>query len=152
MKNLNILRDRLLEIFCDDGISDVERVDVELCIDDFEEEFMGEIVLFGYSIAKRHYRDSEVILDKSVFVKRGGFPSRGGSSKYPFLKPEDGTILKIKDVPKGAYEKEIESGTTGISLIVKSKEEEQSLPKLLEERKRHLKRLIEINKKIKELE
>lgn len=53
----------------------------------------------GRLIAERYSRDSTVKLGDGVVILSGGFSDSGGSVKNPSIKPLDGTVLEIRDVP-----------------------------------------------------
>ncbi|GAA3086438.1 hypothetical protein GCM10020000_86390 [Streptomyces olivoverticillatus] len=64
-----------------------------------------ELWLAGRFIARRDARDYPVHLGFGVTLVKGGFPSSGGSMKYPRLEPYDDTVLEIRFVPRAAAEK-----------------------------------------------
>jgi hypothetical protein len=57
------------------------------------------IFVAGRQVARRHSRDARAVLGEGVIVIKGGFPSSGGSARYPRLCGE-GTVLEIRDVPE----------------------------------------------------
>lgn len=59
----------------------------------------NELWLFGRCIATRPSRDYRVKLGDGVVLIAGGFPSSGGSAKYPALRAQTGTVLEVRDVP-----------------------------------------------------
>jgi len=63
-------------------------------------EFGDASVWFaGRELARRFERDSEVRTAPHVSVLKGRFADRGGSRKTPELKPTDGMVLRVRDVP-----------------------------------------------------
>lgn len=57
------------------------------------------LMVAGRQVAFRPIRDAEVKLGDGVVLVSGGFPSAGGSVKYPELRPREGTIAIVRDVP-----------------------------------------------------
>lgn len=149
----DILRERLLNIFGEDGIIESKHVTVDLDLDEYmkEGESYEGIEMFGFSLAKRIDRDYKVKLDRSVYVKAGEFPNSGGSGKYPSLDPEDGTVLRIKNVPIDVYEKQIQKGTVGLTLV-EEEIKDKTFIDLLEERKKLQERIAVVETKIKQLD
>lgn len=73
------------------------RVDVSACC---ERAGVNEsLIVAGRQVAFRPGRDVEVKLGAGVLLVSGGFPDSGGSAKYPELKPREGTIALVRDVP-----------------------------------------------------
>lgn len=64
-----------------------------------------ELWMFGRQVARRWTRDCRVKLGMGVIVVEGGFPSSGGSGKYPTLNAFVGTVLEVRDVPRELAEK-----------------------------------------------
>ena len=103
-----------------------------------------EAKIAGFVFANRRYRDSAVRLSDNVIIVEGGFPSSGGSSKYPCLNAYKGTILEVKKFPKSVYDSlENKDGIT----IVDTKINKDAL---LKEKENLIARLAEIDKLLAE--
>ena len=138
----------LMEIYAEDGTPQ-DTVDVMVNISALEDDDV--LSLCGRILCSRRYRDGAVKLGSGVMLMQGGFPARGGSSKYPRVAPEEGTVLKVKNVPMSVYEriKEMPNVT-----LADDSENKKALHKkrLLEEKEMLLHRLAEINDKLEALE
>lgn len=87
-----------------EGFEPVARVAVEIDLDNFcTVGNPHEISLGGGAIARRISRDGRVILADDAFVKCGGFKPSGGSSRYPEVTWEEGTIIAAKVPETLAY-------------------------------------------------
>ncbi|MFF8618296.1 helix-turn-helix domain-containing protein [Streptomyces sp. NPDC015350] len=75
-----------------------------------------EVWLVGRLIAFRPHRDSHVQLGWGVTLLQGGFFESGGSIKNPRLDPKKGTVLEIRDVPRGIA-KSVQRTTEGITVV-----------------------------------
>lgn len=60
------------------------------------------LMVAGRQVAFRPSRDVEVKLGEGVLLVSGSFPLSGGSTKYPELKPSEGTVAIVRDVPVAA--------------------------------------------------
>lgn len=118
-------------------------VQVEYVADDFEVR-CEDICIGGLIMASRKRRDGEVSLFYNTYVVEGGFPERGGSSKYPAPDPEEGTILRSV-IPITVYDKLTEEEKSKLKVIVSKSDKEE----LLKEKEMLLKRLGEIEQLLK---
>jgi len=84
----------------------VKTVDMEVYVSNFSDRIQT-LYLKGIKVAERRSRDSNVKLYNSI-VKEGGFPSRGGSAKYPALSPDKNTTLEVRNIPKTLAEELVE--------------------------------------------
>lgn len=71
-----------------------EKIQVEYMASDFYNTKTGVIEIEGIIVVKRYYRDQDVETYRDTVILEGGFPSRGGSAKYPDVSPEKGTKLR----------------------------------------------------------
>lgn len=53
----------------------------------------------GQRLVWRPGRDMPVRYADGVILFAGGFPSSGGSMRYPSLTPDPGTVIEVRDVP-----------------------------------------------------
>lgn len=95
------------DIFGTDGDTAPEMVTLRVDVDKVVGRNDQECWVAGRCIARRPGRDWHVRLGEGVILLAGGFPSRGGSAKYPALEPEPGTVLEVRDVPRPAAEKAV---------------------------------------------
>lgn len=141
-ENEDMVREALMEAYGEDGkIHKTVIVDLELDKYEYNDKInIGEI-----TIAKRRFRDEDVKLDKRAAVVKGGFCESGGSKYHPRVTHENGTVLRVKDVPEKIYE-EIKD-ITGVTKVDIEQEEnrEEKKAALTREREAIIKRLAEIN-------
>lgn len=60
----------------------------------------AEVFALGRTLVRRSFRDARAQLGHGVKLVSGGFPDRGGSARYPELRPESGTVVEVRDVPR----------------------------------------------------
>lgn len=135
------VREICLNIYGNDGISELEKVDVIIDLDNVK--FENQLYICGILIASRPSRDRPVSLYNTIILE-GAFPASGGSMKYPNLEPEIGTILEARDIPVNIAKKVVEENPKGFRL-------KQPLPEneiLLKERERLMNELKIINNKL----
>lgn len=130
----------LLDVYGECGdLSDEAPVTVTVEIDCDKYPHISEAVMLGsFAAVKRWHRDREVSFADNVMLIKGGFPESGGSMKNPRVYPEQGTVIRVKDIPMGIYEKIRDCD--GVTLVSKPVNEE-----LIKEREALLKRLAELN-------
>lgn len=87
----------LLKIY-GEGLSPIQRAEVEINLDNYNNGDYDNLVFKGFVLASRYARDAAVRLTDRVYVKEGGFKSRGGSAKYPMVTWEKGTVI-VASVP-----------------------------------------------------
>ena len=144
VRDEQLVRDVLINVYGTDGEKSVETVNVE--VDVMAAPGDDSIELFGRVLCKRFSRDSQVRLHDSVIVSKGEFHSRGGSAKYPVLTFDEGTTLLVKDVPVSLVEKEMEKYPDAIKIVSDKKVDKDAL---LKEKESLLKRLAEIEELLK---
>lgn len=133
----------LLDVYGECGeLSGEETVTVTVEINCDEYTDIGEAIMLGsFAAVKRWHRDREVSYAANVMLISGGFPESGGSVKNPRVYPDKGTIIRVKNIPIGIYEKI--KDMAGVSLVSKPFDEEREA--LIKERETLMKRLSEIN-------
>lgn len=147
------LKETLLDIYGQDGFTKTELLNVSIDLDkagDFYHE--QSIEMFGLTLARRAYRDGSVKLGDGVYVIKGTFPSRGGSSKNPSLSLNQGSgmILQVQKVPKTKVEEAMLEYPEAIT-VIEENNDEPTLEELLLKEKNLLMELKDIQKKIKKL-
>jgi hypothetical protein len=95
----------------------------------------------GLTLARRPYRDGRVQLGAGVVLVDGGFAHSGGSANNPRLEAKPGTVVEVRDLPRGAAEL-ILTQVKG-SALVDGVDQHRAV--LLAERDALLARLAEIN-------
>jgi hypothetical protein len=100
------VRDLVIRIYGWDGTYPVRVADARVILDRLPEDWRWDrsLWLLGRELARRPGRDAEVKLGDGVVVEAGGFPSSGGSRKYPALAWKPGTVLRVLDVPMAKIE------------------------------------------------
>jgi hypothetical protein len=95
------IRALLARIYGWDGTYPVLIADVRVILDRLPAEWQQDqsLWLLGRELASRPGRDARVKLGPGVALEAGGFPPSGGSRKYPALKWQPGTVLRVLDVP-----------------------------------------------------
>ena len=102
-ENEELVREALMNIYGEDG-RPVEMVTVDIAFGT-DENFHDDIVVAGKTIARRRYRDSNVMFENGAVLVSGGFDERGGSAKYPMIgTPHENTVIRIS-VPKNMLDK-----------------------------------------------
>lgn len=134
------LNEVLIEIY-GEGFEEVKRADIEINLDIYDNDGEDQLMFRNLILATRFSRDSAVKVSENVYVKSGGFLSRGGSAKYPEVTWEDGTIL-VASVPITL----IDNLPEGVSVVDKALK-----AKLEEEKEELLKRISEIDKQLASL-
>ena len=138
-ENADEVRELLLDVYGECGeLSEGNEavVTVELDLDEYTD--VSDCVRIGsMTVASRPGRDYMVKLNDNTMCIKGGFPESGGSVKNPRVCPEDGTVLRVKNVPVKLYERI--KDMAGVSLVNVDR------TKLLEERERLIARLAEID-------
>jgi hypothetical protein len=109
------VREKLAEIYGWDGSYPVEVVDLRIRLDLLRASTSSAIWIYGRMVAERPARDSRVRLGSGVVLVTGGFPSSGGSRKYPEVSPLPGTVVEMRDV---AVSDEIRSDLLGIPDVI----------------------------------
>ena len=137
LRNKEYVINALIDIYGDCGnLSDVEIPRVEVTLD---------LNKYPYDCCIKN-----VILSSDVIVMQGGFEESGGSAKYPNIKPLNGTVLRVNNVPKTVAErvKNLEGITIKeINDITSNIDDKETL---LKEKERLLKRLKEIDSLLNE--
>jgi hypothetical protein len=95
------VRGLLIRVYGWDGTYPVRVADVRVSLDRLPEDWRwaSSLWLLGRELARRPGRDADVKLGPGVALVEGGFPSSGGSRKYPALAWKPGTVLRVLDVP-----------------------------------------------------
>lgn len=138
-ENKDELRELLLDVYgeCDTLAEEsTAYVTLEVSLDELSD---GESIrLDTMTLCRRQHRDYDVRLSDNVMLIKGGFPFSGGSMKNPRCCPQDGTVLRVKNVPMKIYERVREhEGVTLVGDIDRAK--------LVEERERLMARLAELD-------
>ena len=138
-ENINELRELLLDVYGECGELAEEApvtVTVDLDLDDYK--YGAEVTIGSFVAVRRWGRDREVSFADNVMVVSGGFTPTGGSAKHPAVYHEQGTIIRVKDIPVKLYEKIKDEA--GVSLY-----KAPDNAALIEERDKLLARLAELN-------
>jgi hypothetical protein len=113
------VRNLLVEIYGTDGRdADEPTVTVRMPMpDSVTKRTAGEMRVAGRRLVWRPGRDTDVRYADGVVLVSGGFPGQGGSVRYPALAPNAGTVVEVRDVPRGQAVKMLEEvpGATIVS-------------------------------------
>lgn len=139
------IRSSLIDIFGTDDYGSCKKVDVRISLDHFK--ISDEFVLFGLQLLRRKYTDRRVDIDDRVIVISGGFPSTGGSRRYPEVNPEKGTIIEVRDIPQETAVKTWAESKEGVELLG-----DIDVEKLKQEKEILLKRISQIDQLMADLE
>ena len=152
------LKNILLEAYDYDMTNKMKKYDVLLDLDKFAKDEDGHqkrsVRINGLVVAQRCYRDSEVEFGNNfnVYLEKGGFAARGGSSKYPAAEWEEGTTLLVKGISEYAFEKSLKD-KEGVSIVsikeAQNESEEDLIKKELEEIQAQIKELKAREKELK---
>lgn len=140
-ENINELRELLLDVYGECGeLAEEAPVTVTVDLDLDKYSYGAEVTIGSFVAVKRRYRDSEVIYADNVMLISGGFTPTGGSARHPTVYHEQGTIIRVKNIPVKLYEKiKNEAGVT----LYKAPAPDKAA--LIKERNRLLARLAELN-------
>lgn len=152
------LKNILLEAYDYDMTNKMKKYDVLLDLDKFAKDEDGHqkrsVRINGLVVVQRCYRDSEVEFGNNfnVYLEKGGFAARGGSSKYPAAEWEEGTTLLVKGISEYAFEKSLKD-KEGVSIVsikeAQNESEEDLIKKELEEIQAQIKELKAREKELK---
>ena len=113
------VRQQLVRAYGWDGSYPVEVVDLRIRLDLLCEaknrKARSAIWMYGRLVAERRSRDSRVQLGGGVVLIAGGFPTTGGSMKYPEVSPLPGTTVEMRDV---VVSDEVRSDLLGIPDVI----------------------------------
>jgi hypothetical protein len=98
LRDAERVRQELVRVYGWDGSYPVEIVDLRIRLDLLRASTSSSIWIYGRMVAERPARDSRVRLGSGVVLVTGGFPSSGGSRKYPEVSPLPGTVVEMRDV------------------------------------------------------
>lgn len=118
IKTEELVRNLLNEIYGTDGENHCKFVTVDLDLDTYEGNDDHTVKVGELVLVERLRRDSDVVLSKETMIIKGGFPSRGGSTKTPRLEAFKETILRV-EIPETIFEKIKEM--EGVKLVVAEK-------------------------------
>lgn len=137
---IEIVRGYMMDIFGETDLpTEGEKVTVKVTFNSEESKRCGSIVLFGKTLARAWGRDTGARVGEDVTLISGSVTS-GGSMKYWTTEVEEGTVLKVRNVPKAALEQD-----TNLDVTVEVMEAAGiDRAALMEEKKKLLSRLAEI--------
>jgi hypothetical protein len=98
------VRELVREIYGTDDSAEADLVTVRYTVT-AHDAGRAELYVCGRQVARRAGRDWVVKLGDGVVVVDGGFPSSGGSMKYPTIMGTD-TVVEVRDVPRRLAEAE----------------------------------------------
>ena len=140
LDNEERVREILMEVYGEDG-RPCETVSVDLLLDEY---CHGDWIFFGnLLLVKRTERDLSVRLAPNVMVAKGSFLGCGGSRNYPRVTYKEGTIIRVKDIPRALYDKYKDE--KGVYLVESTKSREEIL---VEEKQALLARIAEIDREL----
>ena len=147
-ENEELVRDALLEAYGEDGRYH-ETMIIDLHLDEFS--YGDELKIGSIVLAKRFGRDSKVFMNERAAVIAGGFCSSGGSRNRPAVTHEDGTIVRVKDLPVSLFDqiKDL-PGVEKVDLDIDKNQKEKKAA-LEREKEMILKRLSEIEEQLKNM-
>lgn len=145
-ENKEECKELLLNVYgeCGDLGEAEPTVTVELNLDEYNGNYVNDLLIGSMVIASRRTRDSYVRLSDNVMVISGEFSESGGSAKHPKVTAEPGTILRVKHLPVRLYS--LIEGKEGVKLVNTDRDA------LIAEREKLLARLAEIENLLKEEE
>lgn len=109
------LRQLCFDTYGTDG-RDVPTVTAVVFLDKID-TYCQSVWALGRQLVWRPGRDSRVRLGEGVTVLEGGFPARGGSHNYPAANANEGTTLRVWDVPLPCYRKDLEKNPEAFQLV-----------------------------------
>lgn len=143
---VNTVRSFMMDVFGEtDMATDDEKVTVKVTFNDMESKRRESIVLFGKTIARAWGRDSGAKVGEDVTLLSGSVTS-GGSVKNWTTVVREGTVLKVRNVPRKALEMDTDLDVT--VEVMESAEVDRVA--LIAEREKLLARLAEIDKALAE--
>lgn len=140
---IDLVRSFMLDVYGEtDQVIDTEYVTVKVTFNSEEEARCEGIVLFGKCIAKAFGRDTGAKVSDDVTLLTGSVTSGGSARNWKTIVKE-GTVVKVRNVPKSALAIE-----TQYDVTVEEIEDAQEVDKLalIAEKEKLLARLAEIEK------
>lgn len=141
----NLVREVLINIYGTDGETYTKKVTVELELDKYLTNDSQDLKIGDLVIVTRRRKDNDVSLKEGTIVISGGFPSRGGSTKYPRLSAYENTIIRV-EIPENLYTKIEEC--QGVRIVQDDTDLEAELIKIEEEIQKLESKKMEILKKL----
>ena len=139
---IDTVREYMMAVYGEtDKADDSEKVTVKVTFNESEWAVCDSLFLFGKAIARATGRDSGAKVGDDVTVLSGKLTS-GGSARNWQTRAEDGTVIKVRNVPMAAL-----ANTNGMNVTVEIIEEKEiDRAALIAEKEKILARLAEIEK------
>lgn len=136
---IDTVRGYMMDIFGETDLpTEGEKVTVKVTFNSDESKRRESITLFGKTLARAWGRDSGAKVGEDVTLISGKVTS-GGSVKNWYTEVEEGTVLKVRNVPRAALEQDTDLDVTvevmetaGIDRAALMAEKEKILARLAE--------------------
>lgn len=139
---IDTAREYMLEIYGETDIpDDTMRFPVRITFNEDYEVLRDSVFLFGKTIARAKGRDSGAVLGKDVLLEEGT-PTSGGSAQYWKTIIPKGCVVKVRNVTQAAYETEKDDDRWTAVIVNETTIDREAL---LQEKKKHLARIAEID-------
>ena len=139
---IDTAREYMLEIYGETDIpDDTMRFPIRITFKEDYEVLRDSVFLFGKTIARARGRDSGAMLGEDVLLEEGT-PTSGGSAQYWKTIIPKGCVVKVRNVTQAAYEAE-QADDRWTAVIVNETAIDREA--LLQEKKKHLARIAEID-------
>ena len=145
---LDAVREIMTEVYGYSDISKNESISLKLTFNEEVKEDRADVVLFGKILSHATGRDSGARVGDDVAMVKGDIGS-GGSVKNWVSVIKEGSTFILKNVNKNIFEKEKDGIKYNISIEIVDNAK-KSKTELLEEKKRLLERIKEIDELLKE--
>lgn len=144
---IDTAREYMLEVYGETDIpDDTMRFPVRITFNEDYEVLRDSVFLFGKTIARARGRDSGAMLGKDVLLEEGT-PTSGGSAQYWKTIIPKGCVVKVRNVTQAAYDAEQADDRWTAVIVNETAIDRESL---LQEKKKHLARIAEIDAILKE--
>lgn len=122
------------------------KLNIEFSANEFFDKDTLDIAIDGYTFVYRENDSLPVILKHGGIILQGGFPVKGGSSRYPSSKPLDDTVIRA-EITEELWNMFSDETKSKIKRIDKKNKKEL----LLEKEAMLLKELEDIRRQLKEM-
>lgn len=122
------------------------KLNIEFSANEFFDKDTLDIAIDGYTFVYRENESLPVTLKHNGIILQGGFPAKGGSSRYPSSKPLDNTVIRA-EITEELWDAFSDETKTKIKRINKKSEKEI----LLEREAQLLAELEEVRRKLRNM-
>lgn len=143
---VEVAREIMIDVYGYSDVKENETISLKVTFNEDVSEYRKDVVLFGKILAHAYGRDSGARIGDDVAYISGGATS-GGSAKNWYSIVKEGSVIVLSNVNKNIYE----NAEMQYDVTVEILETKNNRNQLLDEKKRLLKRIEEIDKLLQEI-